>query len=166
MDFHKEVNMVEKGNLEKIIENRIEGTIYCPEKYGPIEVILTTKKENENNSWHRDIKVPLKFNPVLLNLINCYSIILRQDFFIVDGKLITKFCSNKYISQFFSFEEEHIYEQDGENIKVTRYSDGKNKMGEWLFYPLTLMLSSYMKETEDSFQEQMNEFIISEIQNS
>ena len=39
-------------------------------------------------------------------------------------------------------------------------------MGEWLFYPLTLMLSSYMKETEDSFQEQMNEFIISEIQNS
>ena len=169
MSFNKEDTIIIPGNLEKIINYRIQGKFFLDPKYGNATVISVTEDIIENkdsNFWHRKVLIPLNINKILLSLLNVYSIKLNQDFYIDDNKLITKFSNPEWLSNFFYFNEEHIYEQLNENIKITRISKGINKIKSWLIFPLSLTNSGLVKETERNFHEQIIDLILAEVRNS
>ena len=144
------------GNINKILEYRLNRKLpQCPEIGN-----ITFKSLNENDGkWVREIIYPLNFNPFLLYLINCYKIKVVQEFYQENNKIITRFSSPKYISNFFSFEEEHVYEQLGELIIITRQCNGIDKIKKWLYFGADF----YMKEVEEQFEKQQYTFIKKEI---
>ena len=166
MDFKQEDILYIPGQLDKVIEYRSNGKLASLEKYGTQEMILFEKDEQFKNKWNRHILSTLNFNPILLGLINCYKIKVKQEFFVCDNKLVLRFKSPNYISNFFEFDEELVLEQEDDNIKVTRICDGKNKIGKWLVFPLSFTAPSLMAEVEKQYRQQQLDLIKEEIRSA
>ena len=155
-----------QGNLNSVLQYRLSKCFPFIPKYGKIDVLNLSKNDDEINSWTRTINTPLKFNSILLALINCYSINVKQKFYMTDGKLISTFISPKYISNFFSFEEYNIYEQIDDYIQITRVCKGDNKIENWLIFPLSLTAKSIMDDVEKTYEIQQFDLISQEILDS
>ena len=159
MDFLQENEFIIPGNIQKVLDFRKQGKLPYSKNIGEIK-LREIKEYNSKNI--RKIIYPLKINKILLTLINCQKLKVIQEFSIDDNKLITSFRTPPGISKYFEFEEEHIYEQIDDTIKVTRKCKGINKINNWLKY-VPIDVKSLMREVEENTQSQAIEIIQCEI---
>ncbi len=162
MNFYQENEIVIKGDIRKIFENRKNGKLPYSKIIGEMK-LRSINEDPVSLKITRKIIYPLKINKILQTLINCHKLKVIQEFFITDNKLITQFRTPPGISVYFSFDEEHIYEQIDDNIKVTRKCTGVNKIGKWIRY-IPVDSKRLLHETEENTQNQAIEIIKCEIE--